>query len=127
METGDLTLQPKADEGMESNHPQSPKSTVVNMKNAAQTQPHSHSRPVPDHILWSLFNAFYLNACCLGFLALAFSIKARDSKVANNMRRARRFASTARGLNVAATLFSLILIAAGIAYYLYVTVAHLTP
>ncbi|GCB77243.1 hypothetical protein scyTo_0019259 [Scyliorhinus torazame] len=97
------------------------------MKNPAHPQTRPHSQPVHDHIIWSLFNAFYLNACCLGFLALIFSIKARDFKGGNNTRRARKFASTARGLNIAATLFSVILLAAGVAYYLYVTVAHFTP
>ncbi|CAI9591048.1 unnamed protein product [Staurois parvus] len=25
--------------------------------------------PVRDHIIWSLFNAMYMNFCCLGFLS----------------------------------------------------------
>lgn len=33
-------------------------------------------RPAPrDHLLWSVFSTLYLNLCCLGFLALAYSIK----------------------------------------------------
>lgn len=33
-------------------------------------------RPPPrDHLLWSVFSTLYLNLCCLGFLALAYSIK----------------------------------------------------
>lgn len=33
-------------------------------------------RPAPrDHLIWSVFSTLYLNLCCLGFLALAYSIK----------------------------------------------------
>ena len=33
-------------------------------------------RPPPrDHLIWSVFSTLYLNPCCLGFLALAYSIK----------------------------------------------------
>ncbi|GCB85190.1 hypothetical protein scyTo_0025874, partial [Scyliorhinus torazame] len=31
--------------------------------------------PVRDHLLWSIFNFFYMNFCCLGFVALVFSVK----------------------------------------------------
>lgn len=30
---------------------------------------------VPDHIVWSLFNTIFLNWCCLGFVAFAYSVK----------------------------------------------------
>lgn len=34
--------------------------------------------PLPrDHLLWSIFNTIYMNFCCLGFVALAFSVKVR--------------------------------------------------
>ncbi|XP_075784467.1 uncharacterized protein LOC142829261 isoform X2 [Pelodiscus sinensis] len=29
-----------------------------------------------DYVLWSLFNTVFFNVCCLGFLALVFSVKA---------------------------------------------------
>lgn len=33
-------------------------------------------RPPPrDHLIWSVFSALYLNLCCLGFLALVYSVK----------------------------------------------------
>lgn len=32
---------------------------------------------VPDHIVWSLFNTIFLNWCCLGFVAFAYSVKVR--------------------------------------------------
>lgn len=34
--------------------------------------------PLPrDHLVWSIFNTIYMNFCCLGFVALAFSVKVR--------------------------------------------------
>lgn len=30
---------------------------------------------VNDYYLWSIFNFVYLNFCCLGFIALAYSLK----------------------------------------------------
>lgn len=29
----------------------------------------------PDHVIWSTFNALFLNFCCLGFIAYAHSVK----------------------------------------------------
>lgn len=43
-------------------------STVVNMGNAGKCPPR-------DYLLWSLCNTFYVNFCCLGFMALLYSIK----------------------------------------------------
>lgn len=42
--------------------------TVINIR--AETA-------VPDHIVWSLFNTIFLNWCCLGFVAFAYSVKVR--------------------------------------------------
>ncbi|KAK4822354.1 hypothetical protein QYF61_013545 [Mycteria americana] len=33
--------------------------------------------PPRDHLAWSLCTALYANVCCLGFLALVFSVKVR--------------------------------------------------
>lgn len=33
------------------------------------------SSPPRDHLIWSIFNTIYMNFCCLGFVALAFSVK----------------------------------------------------
>ncbi|KAF5918346.1 hypothetical protein HPG69_007568 [Diceros bicornis minor] len=30
---------------------------------------------VPDHVVWSLFNTIFMNWCCLGFVAYAYSVK----------------------------------------------------
>lgn len=35
------------------------------------------SPPPRDHLVWSIFNTIYMNFCCLGFVALAFSVKVR--------------------------------------------------
>lgn len=43
-------------------------STVVNMG-------HNPKRPPKDYLLWSLCNTLYVNFCCLGFMALIYSIK----------------------------------------------------
>ncbi|KAK9516365.1 hypothetical protein VZT92_024302 [Zoarces viviparus] len=57
-----------------------------------------------DHVIWSIFNFFHLNPCCLGLAALVFSIKARDRKMAGDMSGARHYGSTARCLNIWATV-----------------------
>ncbi|XP_046506327.1 interferon-induced transmembrane protein 1-like [Equus quagga] len=66
-----------------------------------------HSEPpIRDHVIWSLFNTLFMNWCCLGFVAFAFSVKmggcSRDWKMVGDMTGARSYASTARSLNVAA-------------------------
>ncbi|KAJ8343216.1 hypothetical protein SKAU_G00305450 [Synaphobranchus kaupii] len=68
------------------------------------------SMPPPrDHIVWSLFNFFYMNTCCLGFVAFYFSIKARDRKVVGDLEGAREYGSTARCLNIVALCLSLLI------------------
>eukprot|EP00079_Xenopus_tropicalis_P011622 XP_002937689.1 PREDICTED: dispanin subfamily A member 2b-like [Xenopus tropicalis] len=66
--------------------------------------------PVRDHLVWSIFNTAYMNFCCLGFLALVFSVKSRDCKNAGNKERAMSYGSTARGLNIAATILSILIV-----------------
>ncbi|XP_030057058.1 dispanin subfamily A member 2b [Microcaecilia unicolor] len=61
-----------------------------------------------DHVLWSLFNAMFLNVCCLGFLALVFSVKARDQKVLHDLDVARHYASTAKILNIICSVLGII-------------------
>ncbi|KAK5927642.1 hypothetical protein CgunFtcFv8_012777 [Champsocephalus gunnari] len=66
--------------------------------------------PPSDHIIWSLCCFFYSNPCCLGLAALIFSIKARDRKVFGDMEGARHYGSTARCLNISATVLVSIMI-----------------
>ncbi|KAM6309121.1 interferon-induced transmembrane protein 5-like [Aegotheles albertisi] len=66
--------------------------------------------PLPrDHLVWSIFNTIYMNFCCLGFVALAFSVKARDRRVAGDVEAARRFSSKAKCYNALATAGSVVL------------------
>ncbi|XP_049636911.1 interferon-induced transmembrane protein 5 [Suncus etruscus] len=66
-------------------------------------------RPPPrDHLIWSVFSALYLNLCCLGFLALVYSVKARDQKVAGDLEAARRFGSRAKCYNILAAMWTLV-------------------
>ncbi|XP_022362626.1 interferon-induced transmembrane protein 5 [Enhydra lutris kenyoni] len=64
--------------------------------------------PVPDHIVWSLFNTIFLNWCCLGFVAFAYSVKARDQKVAGDLEAARRLGSKAKCYNILAMMWALV-------------------
>ncbi|CAI9620041.1 unnamed protein product [Staurois parvus] len=59
--------------------------------------------PVRDHIIWSLFNAMYMNVFCLGFIALVYSVKSRDRKLLKDMNGATGYSSMARKLNIATT------------------------
>ncbi|XP_022625102.1 dispanin subfamily A member 2b-like [Seriola dumerili] len=68
------------------------------------------SEPPRDHIIWSLLSFFFMPPCCLGLAAIIYSIKARDRKVVGDMDGARRYGSTARGINVAATVLFCILV-----------------
>ncbi|XP_067902873.1 dispanin subfamily A member 2b-like [Heterodontus francisci] len=79
---------------------QSVPTTVINLA--------PNVRPIRDHLLWSLFNFFYMNFCCLGFVALVYSVKSRDRKVVGDVEGARHYASTARGFNIATTVLSIL-------------------
>ncbi|KAM8812494.1 interferon-induced transmembrane protein 3-like [Rhynchonycteris naso] len=76
-------------------------STVVNI----QTE-----TIVPDHIVWSLFNTLFLNPCCLGFVAFAYSVKSRDRKMVGDVIGAQSYASTAKCLNISALVLGIIMI-----------------
>ncbi|XP_042302549.1 interferon-induced transmembrane protein 1-like [Sceloporus undulatus] len=64
--------------------------------------------PARDHLPWSLFSTIYLNFCCLGFMALVFSVKARDRKMLGDHSGAGSYGSTAKCLNITALLLSLL-------------------
>ncbi|XP_078077414.1 dispanin subfamily A member 2b-like [Mustelus asterias] len=66
--------------------------------------------PMRDHFLWSIFNFGYLNFCCIGFMALVYSVKSRDRKHVGDLEGARSYASTARTLNIVTTVLSILLI-----------------
>ncbi|XP_078537406.1 dispanin subfamily A member 2b-like [Lissotriton helveticus] len=57
-----------------------------------------------DYVLWSFFNAMFCNVCCLGFVALVYSIKARDRKVLNDVGGASAYGRTAKQYNIAVSI-----------------------
>ncbi|XP_053252093.1 dispanin subfamily A member 2b-like [Podarcis raffonei] len=63
-----------------------------------------------DYVLWSLFSFSFLNACCLGFAALVFSIKSRDRKVVGDPEGATTYGKTSKCLNIAALIVSVIIL-----------------
>ncbi|XP_004851803.1 interferon-induced transmembrane protein 2-like [Heterocephalus glaber] len=75
-------------------------STVINIRSDIA---------VPDHVVWSLFNTIFMNTCCLGFIAFAYSIKSRDRKMVGDVIGAQSYASTSRWLNIIATVVTIIL------------------
>ncbi|NWR79834.1 IFM1 protein, partial [Centropus unirufus] len=56
----------------------------------------------PDFVLWSFFNTMFCNVFCLGFIALSYSVKARDRKIAQDPAGAVAFGKTAKILNIVA-------------------------
>ena len=50
--------------------------TVINIRSETS---------VPDHIVWSLFNTIFMNWCCLGFVAFAYSVESRDRKMVGDI------------------------------------------
>uniref|UniRef100_A0A8C8ATH1 Uncharacterized protein n=1 Tax=Otus sunia TaxID=257818 RepID=A0A8C8ATH1_9STRI len=80
-----------------------PPSTVVSVE--APPPP-----PPRDHLAWSLCTTLYANVCCLGFLALVFSVKSRDRKVLGDYSGALSYGSTAKYLNITALLLNIFLV-----------------
>ncbi|XP_053544898.1 interferon-induced transmembrane protein 10 [Bombina bombina] len=65
---------------------------------------------VNDYYLWSIFNFVYLNFCCLGFIALAYSLKVRDKKLLNDLVGAVEDAKTARAFNITSSALATVCI-----------------
>ncbi|XP_041852131.1 interferon-induced transmembrane protein 1-like [Melanotaenia boesemani] len=63
-----------------------------------------NSEPPQDHIIWSICNLVYGNLCFLGLAALVFSVKARDRKMVGDLNGAKHYGTTARCLNIWATV-----------------------
>nr|XP_035135101.2 interferon-induced transmembrane protein 3-like [Callithrix jacchus] len=71
---------------------------------------HIHSETaVPDHVVWSLFHTLFMNSCCLGFIAFAYSVKSRDRKMVGVLTRAQADASTAKCLKIWALIMGIIM------------------
>ncbi|XP_053835416.1 interferon-induced transmembrane protein 10 isoform X2 [Vidua macroura] len=54
------------------------KKTMTNPTTVIEIYP--DTTEVNDYYLWSIFNFVYLNFCCLGFIALAYSLKESSSR-----------------------------------------------
>ncbi|KAM9079288.1 interferon-induced transmembrane protein 3 [Megaptera novaeangliae] len=74
--------------------------TVINIRSETS---------VPDHIVWSLFNTIFMNWCCLGFVAFAYSVKSRDRKMVGDVIGAQSYASTSKCLNIWALVLGIFL------------------
>ncbi|XP_021066309.1 interferon-induced transmembrane protein 3 [Mus pahari] len=75
--------------------------TVINMPREVS---------VPDHVVWSLFNTLFMNFCCLGFIAYAYSVKSRDRKMVGDVTGAQAYASTAKCLNISTLVLSILMV-----------------
>ncbi|NXC78243.1 IFM3 protein, partial [Anhinga anhinga] len=74
-------------------------------------------QPVPspqDFVLWSFFNTMFCNPFCLGFIALVFSIKARDRKMDKDLAAAGVYGRVAKHLNIAALCLGIVVTIVGI-------------
>nr|CAA40625.1 1-8D [Homo sapiens] len=79
-------------------NPAPPTSTVIHIRSETS---------VPDHVVWSLFNTLFMNTCCLGFIAFAYSVKSRDRKMVGDVTGAQAYASTAKCLNIWALILGI--------------------
>ncbi|KAL0586043.1 Interferon-induced transmembrane protein 3 [Plecturocebus cupreus] len=80
-------------------NPAPPTSTVIHIRSEAS---------MPGHVVWSLFNTLFMNSCCLGFIAFAYSVKSRDRKMVGDLTAAQAYASTAKCLNIWALILGII-------------------
>ncbi|XP_064231859.1 interferon-induced transmembrane protein 3-like [Aotus nancymaae] len=81
-------------------NPAPPTSTVI----------HTRSQTfMPDHVVCSLFNTLFMNSCCRGFIAFAYSVKSRDRKMVGDLIGAQACASTAKCLNIWALILGIIM------------------
>ncbi|GAB5578278.1 interferon-induced transmembrane protein 1 [Prionailurus iriomotensis] len=99
-------------EGPQSSAPMA--TTVINIQTETS---------VPDHIVWSLFNTIFMNWCCLGFVAFAYSVKSRDRKMVGDLIGAQTYASTAKCLNIWALVLGILLT---IGFIVLLVIAYLT-
>ncbi|KAG8564375.1 hypothetical protein GDO81_016431 [Engystomops pustulosus] len=84
------------------NPPRNAPSTVVTIR--------EDDNPIRDNLIWSFFNTIYCNLCCLGLVALSYSVKSRDRKLFKDFAGARRYGATARKFNIAVTTLLLVVV-----------------
>ncbi|KAF4081012.1 hypothetical protein AMELA_G00155890 [Ameiurus melas] len=67
----------------------------------------------PDYVVWSIASFIYGIPCCLGLVALIFSIKSRDRKMMGDLNGAKDYGSKAfclNGVTLALTIVIIIII-----------------
>lgn len=62
------TSYPREDNFPMTSRKQDPSPTVITIRSSVVPR---------DHLIWSIFNIVYMNFCCLGLVALAYSVKVR--------------------------------------------------
>ncbi|XP_068168127.1 interferon-induced transmembrane protein 3-like [Antennarius striatus] len=67
-----------------------------------------------DHVVWSIFNLVHFNPCCLGLVALIYSIRARDRKWVGDVEGARTYSKSARCYNIWATALGAVVFVIGV-------------
>lgn len=60
------TSYPREDYLPMASHKQDPSPTIITIRPPVVPR---------DYMIWSVFNTIYMNLCCLGFVALAYSVK----------------------------------------------------
>ncbi|KAM3920211.1 interferon-induced transmembrane protein 5-like [Leptodactylus fuscus] len=80
--------------------------------------------PVKDHLVWSIVNTIHMNFCCLGLIALIFSVKSWDQKLLGNQSVARKYGAKARCLNIASSVLTVLCFLIS-AIIIYVNLLHL--
>uniref|UniRef100_A0A8C0HA48 Uncharacterized protein n=1 Tax=Chelonoidis abingdonii TaxID=106734 RepID=A0A8C0HA48_CHEAB len=75
--------------------------------------------PPRRFVLLSLFSTFFCNVCCLGFVALVFSFKARDRNVLGDTDGAGSNVKTVKCLNIAVLVLGCSVVLVFIILYLF--------
>lgn len=84
-------------------HPLHTRSEYAALQPAVPAVP-VQNRSTQDHIVWSIFNLIHCNPCCLGLVALLFSVRARDLKVVGDVEGARAQGKKAMWANIVAVV-----------------------
>ncbi|XP_053093239.1 interferon-induced transmembrane protein 1-like [Pangasianodon hypophthalmus] len=74
----------------------------------------------PDYVVWSIASLYYGNPCCLGLVALIFSMKSRDRKLMGDMTGAKMYGSNAccaNGFALALFIISTIIFIVLVVYF----------
>ncbi|KAM9557343.1 dispanin subfamily A member 2b-like [Guaruba guarouba] len=90
-----------------------PQSAVIPVESPPQPPPR-------DHLVWSICTMLYANICCLGFMALVYSVKSRDRKLLGDYSGAMSYGSTSKQLNITALVLSILLVALAIVIVIFV-------